>query len=126
LHSEMSFLWPGEASKCVEGIVDLAILDRAKEQWLILDWKTNRITADQTTLLRKQYLPQLAAYWKAITQMTGMSVEARLYSSATGQFIAYEPDELASEWERLRTLPLNDLTWEIEADTPVSTRARRG
>jgi hypothetical protein len=122
----MSFLWPGEASKCVEGIVDLAILDRAKEQWLILDWKTNRITADQTTLLRKQYLPQLAAYWKAITQMTGMSVEARLYSSATGQFIAYEPDELASEWERLRTLPLNDLTWEIEADIPVSTRARRG
>ena len=126
LHSEMPFLWPGEASKCVEGIVDLAIFDRAKEQWLILDWKTNRITAEQTTLLRKQYLPQLAAYWKAITQMTGMSVEARLYSSATGQFIAYEPDELASEWERLRTLPLNDLTWEIEADTSVSNRARRG
>jgi ATP-dependent exoDNAse (exonuclease V) beta subunit len=126
LHSEMPFLWPGEASKCVEGIVDLAIFDRARKQWLILDWKTNRITAEQTNLLRKQYLPQLAAYWKAITQMTGMSVEVRIYSSATGQFIAYEPDELGSEWERLRKLPLNDLTWEIEAGNPVSDRVRRG
>ena len=126
LHSEMPFLWPGEASKCVEGIVDLAIFDRAKREWLILDWKTNRISRDQTALLRKQYLPQLAAYWRAITQMTGMPVEARIYSSATGQFIAYQPDELVAEWERLRTLPLNELTREIEAKPRVSNHARRG
>jgi hypothetical protein len=124
LHSEMPFLWPGEAAKCVEGVIDLAIFDRAKQQWLILDWKTNRIMADQTTLLRKQYLPQLAAYWKAIKQITGMLVEAEIYSSATGQFIVYEPDELATEWERLRMLPLNDLAGEIEADDRVSNRAR--
>jgi hypothetical protein len=55
-----------------------------------------------------------------------MPVEARIYSSATGQFIAYQPDELVAEWERLRTLPLNELTREIEAKPRVSNHARRG
>jgi len=37
--------------------------------------------------MRAQYRPQLAAYWRAIAQMTSVPVEARIYSSATGQFI---------------------------------------
>lgn len=116
LHPEMPFLWPSETAKCVEGIIDLAIFDPAQEQWLILDWKTNRIKPDQTDSLRQQYLPQIAAYWEAVREMTKRPVEAGIYSTSTGRFVAYDQDELAREWERLRKLPENDLTNEIAAE----------
>jgi hypothetical protein len=54
--------------------------------------------------LRAQYRPQIAAYWKAISEMTGMPAEAGIYSTATGKFISYEIEELEREWERLRNL----------------------
>jgi ATP-dependent exoDNAse (exonuclease V) beta subunit len=125
-HSEMQFFWRMNELTCLEGVIDLALIDRTTGKWLILDWKTNRVVPDELNDLREQYGPQLAAYWKAVGEMTSLPVEAALYSTATGALLRYETDELSREWERLRTLPLNDLTWEIEADTPVSTRARRG
>jgi hypothetical protein len=77
-----------------------------------LDWKTNRIAPDKACPersrwidnLRALYRPQIAAYWKAVTEMTGLSVAAGIYSTSTGQF-EYDPDELAAEWERLTNLP---------------------
>jgi hypothetical protein len=36
--------------------------------------------------------------------MTGLSVDAGIYSTPTGQFIEYDSDELATEWERVRNL----------------------
>ena len=63
--------------------------------------------------LRTQYRAQIAAYWKAITKMTDMSVDAGIYSTSTGQFIAYERGELAREWQRLSQLPLSRLVGEI-------------
>ena len=34
-----------------------------------------------------------------------MKVEAALFSTSTGQLIAYDESELETEWSRLRTLP---------------------
>src|SRR6266481_5628755 len=74
---------------------------RAAGKWLILDWKTNRIAPDEIETLRAQYQPQVAAYWKAITEMTGAAAEAAIYSTATGKLVKCEANELDGEWERL-------------------------
>jgi ATP-dependent exoDNAse (exonuclease V) beta subunit len=103
-HPEMSFFWRIDDSACLEGSVDLALVDQAAGKWLVLDWKTDRVAPDEIDNLRVQYLPQLAAYWKAIAEMTGLSVKAGIYSTATGRFVFYDDDELTKEWERLKTL----------------------
>jgi hypothetical protein len=76
---------------------------------LIIDWKTNRIAADKIDSLRERYRPQIASYWQAITQMSGMTVHAGIYSTATGLFLPYAREELAHEWERLKNLPQPEL-----------------
>jgi hypothetical protein len=116
VHSEMPFFWKIDGSKCLEGIVDLAFFDQAARKWLILDWKTNRVSADKIDQLRAQYRPQIAAYWKAVSQMTGVSVEAGIYSTATGQLVLYEQHELRREWERLQTLPEATLLAELASE----------
>lgn len=115
-HSEMPFLWLADKSKCLEGIVDLAVFNNSAGEAFILDWKTNRIERDrpgQIESLRKSYRPQMAAYWRAIGDLSKAEVRAALYSTAVGDTIIYERDELAAEWERLRKLPLEELTEEI-------------
>ena len=116
-HSELPFLWRLDQGRCLEGVVDLAFFDPAARKWLILDWKTNRVTREQIDILRTQYRSQISAYWKAVTQMTGACVDAGIYSTATGQFIGYDPDELAREWERLSTLPPEKIAAEIAVDS---------
>jgi ATP-dependent exoDNAse (exonuclease V) beta subunit len=109
LHTEIPFLWPGAKNLSVEGVIDLALFDPAAKRWLILDWKTNRIDARDAEGLRGQYLAQVAAYWKGVKEMTGAPVRAQIYSTATGHFIDYGSDELESEWERLKQLPVDEL-----------------
>ena len=99
LHPEFPFLWRLDESNCVEGVIDLALFDRAGK-WLIIDWKTNRIEPNESETLREQYRPQLAAYWKAVSEMTRLPVEAAIYSTPTGALLRYSTDELAAEWER--------------------------
>jgi ATP-dependent helicase/nuclease subunit A len=113
--TEMPFLWRFDPGISLEGVVDLALIEPDKNTCRIVDWKTNRIAAGDIDELRARYRAQIAAYWKAITQMTGMSVDAGIYSTSTGQFIAYDRDELAREWERLRKLPPNGLVGEVAA-----------
>jgi ATP-dependent helicase/nuclease subunit A len=135
-HAEMPFFWRMDENQCLEGIVDLAFFELSQKKWFILDWKTNRITPDKIDILRAHYRPQIAAYWKAVAEIAGVSVTAGIYSTSTGKFIAYGDDELASEWERLRTLPPEEIAAEIVVDverSPVqlefaalSDRARRG
>jgi ATP-dependent exoDNAse (exonuclease V) beta subunit len=105
-----------DEATCLEGIVDLAFFDLRSQRALILDWKTNRIAPEKIDNLRAQYRAQIAAYWKAISQMTGMAVDAGIYSTSTGQFVVYDHDELDCEWERLRSLPQRDLDAEIAAN----------
>ena len=112
-HPETPFFWRMDEHRCLEGIVDLALFEPGEKKWFILDWKTKR---DKIDILRAQYRPQLAAYWKAITEMTGMQVEAGIYATSTGELVVYTADELTAEWERLRTLPQQDLAVRIAAD----------
>ena len=104
VRTEMPFFWKMHDHRCLEGIIDLAFFDPAKNEWLIVDWKTNRVASDKIDLLRAKYRPQLAAYRQVVKEITGHEVSAALYSTANGEFVHYEPEEMAAEWERLERL----------------------
>jgi len=65
--------------------------------------------------LRAFCRPQIAAYWKAVAEMTKEPVSAAIYSTATGKLIVYDHHELAHEWERLRDLPPDGLVAAINS-----------
>jgi ATP-dependent exoDNAse (exonuclease V) beta subunit len=109
-HPEIPFFWRMDEHRCLEGIIDLALFEPGEKKWFILDWKTKR---DKIDILHAHYRPQIAAYWKAIAEMTGTQVEAGIYSTSTGELVVYTAEELASEWERLRHLQPDKLTAEI-------------
>jgi ATP-dependent exoDNAse (exonuclease V) beta subunit len=75
----------------MEGVIDLLVQTRAGETW-ILDWKTNQPLPGQDhraflRYLRQKYLPQLAAYQKALEQGFGIRVGRLLiYSTVAGRF----------------------------------------
>jgi ATP-dependent exoDNAse (exonuclease V) beta subunit len=120
IHTEMPFFWQLDERKSLEGIIDLALFRPSERKWFILDWKTNRIEQGELDNLRTAYQPQIAAYWKAVTEMTNQTVGAAIYSTATGQFIVYDSNQLAHEWERVRDLPQDALV------AAISSRVRRG
>ena len=104
-HAEMPFLWAMSERECLEGIIDLAVFDPAAGSWLILDWKTNRQSTDQLPQLQDHYLPQLSAYWKAVSAMLRAPVTVGLYATATGTWLPYEPASVAQAWEKLSREP---------------------
>jgi hypothetical protein len=57
----------------------------------------------------------MAAYWKAIQDMTNHVTKAAIYSTATGHLIVYDQDELTKEWERLRQLPPNTFATKLQS-----------
>ena len=115
IHKEMPILWRIDQTRCLEGIVDLALFQAEAKKVFILDWKTNRIAPDKIDSLRARYRPQMAAYWKAIQDMTNHTTKAAIYSTATGFLIAYDQDELAKEWDRLRQLPPNEFVTKLQS-----------
>ena len=96
--------------RCLEGIIDLAFFDPSQKEWLLVDWKTNRVEIES---LRERYRPQLAAYREVVNKMTGHEVAATIYSTHNGQFLRYEAEELDTEWARLTKLPLDKLFDEL-------------
>ena len=102
-----------DEQKCLEGLIDVALYRPDEKKWFVLDWKTNRVERDGLESLRLEYRPQIAAYWKAVTEMTKRPVSAGIYSTATGELIVYRENELAQEWERLSHLPADDLVSEM-------------
>ncbi len=114
VRQEMPFFWRMGENQCLEGIIDLASFNQKANGVFILDWKTNQIARSKIGILRMQYLPQIAAYWKAVAEITNQPVSAGIYSTTTGQLVAYSENELAEEWERLRRLHPKDLAREIE------------
>jgi ATP-dependent exoDNAse (exonuclease V) beta subunit len=111
--TEMPFFWRMNESQYLEGLVDLALYHPGEKKWFIMDWKTNRIERDEIDKLRAYYRPQIAAYWKAIAEMTKRPVSGGIFSTATGCFLPYRQNELAAEWQRLRNLAAGDLAGEI-------------
>ncbi|MFZ1219600.1 MAG: PD-(D/E)XK nuclease family protein, partial [Chthoniobacterales bacterium] len=112
-HTEFPFLWRMSDRACVEGVIDLFLVDPATSQCLLVDWKTNRIKKGEEEDLRTRYRPQIAAYWKALREITGLEVEAGIFATTTGKFCGYGNDELEAEWERLRSISTEQLTAEI-------------
>jgi ATP-dependent exoDNAse (exonuclease V) beta subunit len=109
----MPFFWRMDEHRCVEGLIDVALFEPNENKWFVLDWKTNRVERDELENLRVEYRPQVAAYWRAVTEMTKRPVSAGIYSTATGELIVYSETQLAEEWERLRNLRLDDLESEV-------------
>jgi ATP-dependent exoDNAse (exonuclease V) beta subunit len=113
---------------CLEGVIDLAFFQRSNAsaartgKCLILDWKTDRVPPDNTETLHARYRPQLAAYWKAVSEIAKLEVEAAIYSTAAGALVRYKTDELAREWSRLEKLPPDqfDVEVAITSTPPVS------
>src|SRR5438876_3125705 len=105
--------------KCMEGVIDLAFFQRSNAsaartgKCLILDWKTDRVPPDNTETLHARYRPQLAAYWKAVSEIAKLDVEAAIYSTAAGALVRYKTDELAREWSRLEKLPPDQFDIEV-------------
>jgi ATP-dependent exoDNAse (exonuclease V) beta subunit len=112
IRQEMPFFWRIDDNKCLEGMIDLALFQADEKRWLILDWKTNRLERDKIDKLHVCYRPQIAAYWKAIAQMTKQPVRAAIYSTSTGQLLMYDEKELADEWRRLCRSLLGDIARE--------------
>jgi ATP-dependent exoDNAse (exonuclease V) beta subunit len=104
IFAEMPFFWRFDQRKCLEGIMDLAMFRPEERKWFLRDWKTNQIKRGHMGALCAYYRPQIAAYWKAVAEMTKQPVSASIYSTATGQLVVYEEKELADEWERLKML----------------------
>jgi ATP-dependent exoDNAse (exonuclease V) beta subunit len=110
---ELPFFWKMRDDRCLEGVIDLAFFDPKESEWLIVDWKTNRVAPDKIDTLRTVYRSQLAAYCRAVEETTGHNVSAAIYSTATGEFVRYEPQELTDEWRRLEQLPAAKLFAEL-------------
>ena len=109
-------------------MIDLAFFQRSNAsaartgKCLILDWKTDRVPPDNTETLHARYRPQLAAYWKAVSEIAKLDVEAAIYSTAAGALVRYKAAELEEEWARLEKLPPDQFDVEITA-TPAPTSA---
>src|SRR5438105_6967424 len=124
----MPFFWSPSRTggKCSEGVIDLAFFQRSNAstartgECLILDWKTDRVPPDNTETLHARYCPQLAAYWKAISEIAKLDVEAAIYSTAAGALVRYKTDELAAEWLRLEKLPPDQFDAEVTKELVVT------
>jgi hypothetical protein len=101
-----------------EGLIDSIMINRKAGRCLLLDWKTNKVSSSDAEIFRARYRPQLAAYWKAVGEITRLEVEAGLFSTALGRLLLYSEDELQSEWRRLKQLPPTQLENEIRPDAP--------
>jgi hypothetical protein len=122
----MPFIWEVDNNRCLEGVIDLAFFQRSNAsaartgKCLILDWKTDRVPPDNTETLHARYRPQLAAYWKAVSEIAKLEVEAAIYSTAAGALVRYKTDELAREWSRLEKLPPDQFDVEVTTTPTVA------
>ena len=117
-HREFPFSWRRNDRSVLEGLIDSLMIDRKAGRCLLVDWKTNSVSLGETKSFRSRYRPQLAAYWKAVSEITYFEVEAGLFSTALGCLLLYTADELQEEWNRLEQLPPAKLGEEIQPDAP--------
>jgi ATP-dependent exoDNAse (exonuclease V) beta subunit len=115
-HAEYPFSWRRNDHSVLEGLIDSVMIDRKAGKCLLLDWKTNDVSPSDVEILRETYRPQLAAYWKAVMEITGLEVQAGLFSTALGRILLYPAKELQMEWRRLEQLPPTQLESEIRPD----------
>jgi ATP-dependent helicase/nuclease subunit A len=117
-HAEFPFSWRRNDRSVLEGLIDSIMINRKAGRCLLLDWKTNDVSSSDAEIFRARYRPQLAAYWKAVGEITCLEVEAGLFSTALGRLLLYSAVELQTEWHRLEQLPPAQLEDEIRPDAP--------
>jgi ATP-dependent helicase/nuclease subunit A len=117
-HAECPFSWRRNDRSVLEGLIDSIMINGKAGRCLLLDWKTNDVSSSDVEIFRARYRPQLAAYWKAVTEITGLEVEVGLFSTALGRLLLYSAEELQIEWRRLEELPPTQLEDEIRPDAP--------
>jgi ATP-dependent exoDNAse (exonuclease V) beta subunit len=117
-HAEFPFSWCRNDRSVLEGLIDSIMINRKAGRCLLLDWKTNDVSSSDAEIFRARYRPQLAAYWKAVGEITRLEVEAGLFSTALGRLLLYPAEELQTEWHRLEQLPPAKLEDEIRLDAP--------
>ncbi len=115
-HAEFPFSWRRNDRSVLEGLIDSIMINRRAGRCLLLDWKTNDVSPSDVEIFRETYRPQLAAYWKAVTEITGLEVEAGLFSTALGRLLLYSTEQLQMEWRRLEQLPPAQMENEIQPD----------
>jgi len=64
-----------DESVLVQGVIDLAFLEQ--EQWVLLDYKSNYVTAETLGRLTEHYKMQLKLYARALETLTGRSVSQK-------------------------------------------------
>src|SRR5436190_1521370 len=117
-HAEFPFSWRRNDRSVLEGLIDSIMINRKAGRCLLLDWKTNDVSSSDAEIFRARYRPQLAAYWKAVGEITRLEVEAGLFSIALGRLLLYSTDELQKEWHRLEQFPPAQLAEEMRPDAP--------
>ncbi len=117
-HAEFPFSWLRNDRSVFEGLIDSIMINRKAGRCLLLDWKTNEVSSSDAEIFRARYRPQLAAYWKAVGEITELEVEAGLFSTALGRLLLYSAEELQTEWDRLEQLLPSQLEEEIRPDAP--------
>ncbi len=117
-HHELPFCWRRNDRSVLEGLIDSLMIDRAAGRSLLLDWKTNNVSPSEAEIFRARYRPQLAAYWKVVGEITGLEVDAGLFSTALGRLLLFPKDELREEWRRLEQLPPAQFEEETRPDAP--------
>ena len=100
----------------LEGLIDSIMINRKAGKCLLIDWKTNDVSSSDIEIFRETYRPQLAAYWKAVMEITDLEVDAGLFSTALGRLLLYSTKELQKEWQRVEQLPPTELENEIWRD----------
>ena len=115
-HAEFPFSWRRNERSVLEGLIDSIMIDTISGRCLLLDWKTNDVSPSDVEIFRQSYRPQLTAYWKAVTEITALEVEAGLFSTALGRLLLYSAEELQKEWRRLEQLSPAELENEIRPD----------
>ncbi|MBV8968376.1 MAG: UvrD-helicase domain-containing protein, partial [Verrucomicrobia bacterium] len=90
--SEYPFSWARNELEWLEGVIDLLVVGKDHELWLV-DWKTNQATSNEGTAafrtrLREKYEPQLATYAEAIQSLAAeRRIRRAIYSTALGGFV---------------------------------------
>jgi len=115
-HAEFPFSWRRNGRSVLEGVIDSIMISPTSRGCLLLDWKTNDVSRSDIESFRATYRAQVAAYWKAVTEITDLEVEAGLFSTALGRLLLYSAKELENEWRRLEQLPPAKLEGEIRPD----------
>ncbi len=87
VRTEVPMFWPDGEERVYDGTIDLAACHE-DGHWLVVDWKTDIIPPAGLPGLIDTYGPQLQCYQQALNALFGTLVEARLYSTRRGEWIA--------------------------------------